>query len=289
MSSGMEKVIHPFKTLHLATLYSWKRASCIWQEVAPARIHDDRSFGALCAVLHDPCTVSVEYEGWIFDLDLDTCTASCRTMGASIPWFYMIERIVFPILAICRGATLLHASAMDMENVMTVYMAGTGVGKSTRVASCMALHPLAKLVCDDVFVVAQTERGFCTVPGSHHIAMRHASFDGAPFVDKIVNLGFKHALVVKEARCSHRMADAFDLVLLEHGSPTDPVPCTRSEILSQLLGGQFVLSNAPESFRRVQFVQMVDLISHITVYRQNIDFHRETLDEAHRGGSGVLK
>lgn len=98
--------------------------------------------------------------------------------GAGTAWHGLLLGQVLPIAATLRGFEVFHAGGVSVDGQVTLICAGSGVGKSTLVASLVARG--AALVADDAVAVRLTDGALIAYPGPALLHLLPDAMEGLP-------------------------------------------------------------------------------------------------------------
>lgn len=250
----------------------------IYQKIAPSEIHHATQFGPLHVVLQDADTVAIDYGNQRARVSLKTAQAALEEPLSPSEMLYLKERIVLPFMRLLRGAVLFHGSAVSSPHGTVVFLADTGVGKSTMASLCLSQHSNVQLVSDDLLSVVFNGAQSIAIPSASHLAMRHATFDQSHFVTEISTMPFKHLLTVDSQRTSCAGSPIRKFVLLEK---SNAIAWRRSDLASEIspiLKYQCVLSHAPQALTRFQFQSVMRILKSAPIYRCQINFSCDMSD-----------
>lgn len=259
---------------------SYQCVAPIYQNVAPLEIHHATQFGPLHVVLQDADTVSIDYGNQHARVSLKNAQAVAVIDESHTPseMLYLKERIILPFMRLLRGAVLFHGSAVSTSHGTVVFLADTGVGKSTMASLCLSHHSSVQLVSDDLLSIVFDSSQSVALPSASHLAMRHDTFDQSHFVTQISTMPFKHMLTVNAKHTASEGRPIRKFVLLEK---SDTPSCRRSNLaseISNLLKYQCVLSHAPQALTRFQFQSVMQILKSAPIYRCQINFLRDMSD-----------
>ena len=259
----------------------------IWSEVPDGRLHDNDVFGHLALDISGHSEFCVCYENSRIRMKLDSAELSLvrgMTDGLELPEFYLMERIGYPFFELIHGYVLLHSGGVMSELGAVGILALPGVGKSTLTAALLAADSRLKLVADDVLPLYLSGTQVMAMGASSHIAMRHAMFDGALFVERTCAIGCKNALCMRPERVQAAPVPLRSLVLLRPGKISLCPINDKTEVLRDLLRQQMSLSHAPSAFASAQFSAMMQVISRVPVFEMSLSLlsRRDTEDAVAR-------
>ncbi|MBQ1266971.1 MAG: hypothetical protein IIY06_09490 [Proteobacteria bacterium] len=192
-----------------------------------------------------------------------------RACSHPMPEAYHRARVLFPIMRLLRGELAFHASCVSMQDRAVVFMAPSGVGKTTAAAALVA-YAFAKIVADDTTIVSLTSDGYVALPGSTAFAMRHCLLDDASCFGEGSVCGIKRMLPVKSTHVAKHRILIDRVIFLEPGGGKLEA-LSLSARPSRFLSQQFILSEAPLDYRHEMFTACVNFMSHIPAYTLGID------------------
>ncbi len=216
------------------------------------RLHEDNTFGLITLDVEERNHFSLKYDGFEARFEQGECIRIEST--GNMPKRYFAERIAIPFLRLLNGYLLLHASALSTPQGGVVFLAPSGIGKST-IAASLLTFPDIKLIADDIATISSG----MIYPLSSQLAMRHAMADDADYVESVEFNGYKRLLNIHPDKVERAPVPLSCICLLESGKPSQFQPF--SECLSQILAQQLKLSNPPPEFARAQFKSVFDLKS----------------------------
>lgn len=254
------------------THHLWLENRDYWKISNNGLIHENHTFGKLELFQRNEAEFEARYENWCVQLMADT--AKMKVLQRSedrIPAFYMYERIALPFLRLIRGCLLLHASCVDMEGKCVIFLAQTGVGK-TSLAGALLKYPNNRLVAEDTLTLMPDSDTFNALPGADYLAVRHELLDDLEGIASIENMKIKRILHLESGLCRKAPMPVAALMILSSGDNEMPVQVgNKQEVLTSLLCQQMSFSSASAEFKRLQFKRMMDLIRKLPVFRIHVD------------------
>ena len=227
-------------------------------------LHENDSFGRLTLKSLENDQFQIDYENCRIFLNARNAAYQISA-PRTVPESYAIERIILPFLRLLRGCILLHASAAATPNGALLFLASSGIGKSTLLATLMT-HPEIRLTADDAATISP--KTLQILPISSQIAMRHDMFDEADFVQSIGHIGYKKLLSVKNDKIQSDPQKIQAIFLIDNENKTLQ-PISFAQALPHILQQQMALSNPPPEFRRTQFRDIM-MLQNIPCYRLGI-------------------
>lgn len=243
-----------------------------WKINSLGLIHENETFGKLEVFQRNEAVFEVRYEGWFVQLMPDTAKiVVLQRSEDKIPAFYMYERIALPILRLIRGCLLLHASCVDMDGKCVVFLAQTGVGK-TSLAGALLKYPNHRLVAEDTLALLADSATFYALPGADYLAVRHHLLDDLEGISAVEDMENKRILHIEPGLCRKVPMPVAALMILASGDNGIPVQIdNKQEALTSLLCQQMAFSNVSADFKRLQFRWMMELIRQLPVFWMNMD------------------
>lgn len=212
-----------------------------------------------------------------------------RPRGVPIfPDAYYKARLFLPILRMIRGGIALHASAIERNGRATLFLAPSGVGKSTCAAAVLAFTPDSRMISDDTVVVSRVNDTFFVLPASKSFAMRHdlLSIYNDVFEREEGLSAVKSFLRVKASRVEEAAVPVERMVFLYRGASGALERQDAFSLMAKYFAQQFTLTHAPDAFRRVQFADASALLNAVSCFSLAIDF--STIDGMRRAVSSLL-
>lgn len=244
----------------------------------PIRIHQTDVYGTLSVDLFpEEESCKIQYVNGSALCDLSRASARIEIAmeeRTGLSAYYMAERLVLPIVRYLRGCLLLHASALSIDDRGVVLLADSGIGKSTLVGALLAHARGAKLICDDVLTVFQSDArsdAFYALPSQSHIAMRHDMWQGASFVDSQTAFFQKSVLKLKPSFLAREKTPIEAIVMLDKSESSRGIrPLKSNDCIADLLNVRFAVSEEWPQMASYQFKLAMKCFSNIPVYRCTI-------------------
>lgn len=192
-----------------------------------------------------------------------------RPCASTLPEAYHRVRVLFPIMRLLRGHLAFHASCVSLAGKAILFMAPSGVGKTTAAAALVG-HAAAKIMADDIAIVSRETSGYDAWPCSSAFAMRHRLLDNLPVFGRSVSCGLKRMLPVLSGHVETVRVPISCVVFLMPGqSELRPLPLM--ERPKRFLAQQFILSDMPAPLRRNLFAACTAFMSQIPAFELGMD------------------
>ena len=192
-----------------------------------------------------------------------------RTCICAMPEAYHRARVLFPLMRLLRGHLAFHASCISLGGRGILFMAPSGVGKTTAAAALVA-YCSAKILADDIVTVSRSDEGYVAWPCSQAFAMRHRLLDGMPHFGDSLICGIKRMLPVQEPWIERECVRIDRVIFLQAGEAS-LTPLSLDERPVRFLSQQFVLSQGTPFFRQTMFEACTAFMAEISAYTLGMD------------------